>query len=36
MSKIDEQEAADTRAFLEQLGDPWDTELEELRGSRIE
>ena len=36
MSKIDEREAADTRAFLEQLGDPWETELEELRESRIE
>lgn len=36
MSKIDEQEAAETRAFLERLGDPWEAELEELRESRIE
>lgn len=36
MSKIDEREAAETRAFLERLGDPWETELAELRESRIE
>ena len=36
MSKIDEEEARSTRAFLEALGDPWDQELEELKGSSIE
>jgi len=36
MSKIDEQEAAETRRFLELLGDPYQEELEELRGSAIE
>ena len=36
MSKIDEQEAAETRKFLELLGDPYQDELAELRGSAIE
>jgi hydrogenase expression/formation protein HypC len=36
MSKIDEQEAHDTLAFLKELGEPFEQELEELRGSRIE
>ena len=36
MSKIDEDEARQTREFLEQLGEPFEQELEELRGSRIE
>ena len=36
MSKIDEAEAQSTREFLEQLGDPYRDELEELKGSTIE
>jgi hydrogenase expression/formation protein HypC len=36
MSKIDEEEAQSTREFLEQLGDPWEQELEDLRSSSIE
>ncbi len=36
MSKVDEEEARATRAFLEELGDPYHEELEELRGSTIE
>lgn len=36
MSKIDEEEARSTRQFLETLGDPFEQELEELRGSSIE
>ena len=36
MSKIDEHEAHETRRFLEQLGDPYHEELEELKGSAIE
>ncbi len=36
MSKIDEQEARSTREFLEQLGDPYREELEELERSAIE
>ena len=36
MSKIDEQEAHDTLAFLKELGEPFEQELQELRGSRIE
>jgi hydrogenase expression/formation protein HypC len=36
MSKVDEQEARATRAFLEELGDPYHSELAELRGSTIE
>jgi len=36
MSKIDEAEAAATRAFLEELGDPFREELAELRASAIE
>jgi hydrogenase expression/formation protein HypC len=36
MSKIDEEEARATREFLEQLGDPYRDELEELSRSGIE
>jgi hydrogenase expression/formation protein HypC len=36
MSKIDEAEAAATRAFLEELGDPFHEELADLRASSIE
>jgi len=36
MSKIDEEEARATREFLEALGEPFEQELEELRGSTIE
>ena len=36
MSKVDEGEARSTREFLEQLGDPYEQELEELKGSAIE
>ena len=36
MSKIDEEEARETRRFLELLGDPYQEELAELRGSAIE
>jgi hydrogenase expression/formation protein HypC len=36
MSKIDEDEARQTREFLEKLGEPFEQELEELRESRIE
>ncbi len=36
MSKIDEAEAMATREFLESLGEPYEQELEELEGSRIE
>ncbi len=36
MSKIDEQEARATREFLEELGDPYREELEELERSAIE
>ena len=36
MSKVDEEEAEATRRFLELLGDPYQEELEELRGSSIE
>jgi hydrogenase expression/formation protein HypC len=36
MSKIDEAEAQATRAFLEQLGDPYRDEIEELKASAIE
>ncbi len=36
MSKIDEAEADATREFLEELGDPYREELEELRASTIE
>lgn len=36
LSKIDEEEARATLEFLEQLGDPYEQELEELKGSRIE
>jgi hydrogenase expression/formation protein HypC len=36
MSKIDEEEAEATRQFLVALGEPFEQELEELRGSGIE
>ena len=36
LSKIDEDEARATREFLEQLGEPYEQELEELRASTIE
>ena len=36
LSKIDEEEAQATRDFLEQLGDPYEQELAELKTSRIE
>ena len=36
LSKIDEEEARATREFLEKLGEPYEEELEELKGSRIE
>ena len=36
LSKIDEEEARATRQFLEQLGEPYEQELAELRGSAIE
>lgn len=36
MSKIDEAEAQATREFLEQLGDPYESELAELKASTIE
>lgn len=36
MSKIDEEEAQATRSFLEQLGDPYEQELAELKASKIE
>jgi len=36
MSKIDEAEAAATREFLMELGEPFEQELAELRESRIE
>ncbi|HTN23484.1 MAG TPA: HypC/HybG/HupF family hydrogenase formation chaperone [Solirubrobacteraceae bacterium] len=36
MSKIDEEEATATRAFLEELGDPYRDELAELKASSIE
>jgi hydrogenase expression/formation protein HypC len=36
MSKVDEEEAQSTRAFLEQLGDPYEQELAELETSEIE
>ncbi len=36
MSKIDEAEAQATRAFLEELGDPYREELAELKASTIE
>jgi hydrogenase expression/formation protein HypC len=36
MSKIDEEEARQTREFLETLGEPYEQELAELRGSGIE
>lgn len=36
MSKVDEEEARSTRAFLEQLGGEYELELEELKGSAIE
>jgi len=36
MSKIDEQEAQETLEFLRALGEPFDSEMDELRGSAIE
>jgi hydrogenase expression/formation protein HypC len=36
LSKIDEEEARATRAFLKQLGQPYEQELAELEQSRIE
>ena len=36
LSKIDEDEAAATRRFLESLGEPFEQELEELKSSAIE
>ena len=36
MSKIDEQEAQETLEFLRALGEPFEQELEELKGSAIE
>ncbi len=36
MSKIDEEEARNTLRFLEELGQEFEQELEELRESRIE
>ncbi len=36
MSKIDEEEAQYTLRFLEELGEAYEQELEELRESRIE
>ena len=36
MSKVDEAEARATREFLEELGDPYREELEELENSTIE
>jgi hydrogenase expression/formation protein HypC len=36
MSKVDEEEARATRAFLEELGDPYREELAELKASTIE
>jgi hydrogenase expression/formation protein HypC len=36
LSKIDEEEARATIEFLEQLGEPYEQELEELKASEIE
>jgi hydrogenase expression/formation protein HypC len=36
MSKIDEEEAKETRRFLEMLGEPYEQELSELKASGIE
>ena len=36
MSKIDEEEAQNTLRFLEELGEAYEQELEELRASQIE
>ena len=36
MSKIDEEEASQTREFLEMLGEPYEQELSELKASGIE
>jgi hydrogenase expression/formation protein HypC len=36
MSKIDEEEAQQTREFLEMLGEPYEQELSELKASGIE
>ena len=36
VAKIDESEAQATREFLEMLGEPYEQELAELKGSGIE
>jgi hydrogenase expression/formation protein HypC len=36
MSKMDEEEARSTLEFLKQLGDPFEQEMSEIEGSRIE
>jgi hydrogenase expression/formation protein HypC len=36
ISRVDEEEARATLGLLEQMGAEYETELEELRGSRIE
>ena len=36
LSKIDEEEARATREFLEQLGEPYEQELADLKASSIE
>lgn len=36
MSRVDEEEARTTLELLEQMGDPYQEELDELRESRIE
>ena len=36
MSKIDQEEAKETRRFLEMLGEPYEQELSELKASGIE
>ena len=36
IARVDEEEARATLALLEQMGAEYETELEELRGSRIE
>jgi hydrogenase expression/formation protein HypC len=36
MSKIDEEEAKETRRFLQMLGEPYEQELSELKASGIE
>jgi hydrogenase expression/formation protein HypC len=36
LARIDERHARETLAILEQMGEPYEQELAELRGSRIE